>query len=41
MNSYIIFRLGIDTPTREEVELILKISEEKPVGGPIFPELSA
>lgn len=38
MNSYIIFRLGIDTPTREEVELILKISEGKPVGGPIFPE---
>lgn len=38
MNSYIIFRLGIDTPTPEEVELILRISEEDPSGGPIFPE---
>ena len=38
MNSYIIFRLGIDTPTQEEFELILRISEEEPTGGPIFPE---
>ena len=37
MNSYIIFRIGIPHPTREEVELIMRISEGIPAGAPIFP----
>ena len=37
MNSYIIFRIGIPHPTREEVELIMRISDGNPAGAPIFP----
>ena len=37
MNSYIIFRIGIPHPTREEVELIMRISDGNPAGAPIYP----
>ena len=37
MNSYIIFRIGIPHPTREEVELVMRISDGNPAGAPIFP----
>ncbi len=37
MNGYIIFRIGIPHPTREEVELIMRISDGNPAGAPIFP----
>lgn len=38
-NTYLIFRFGIPHPTREEVDLIFKISEGNPEGGP-FPGAS-
>ena len=37
MNSYIIFRIGIPVPTQAETELIIRISDGNPTGGPIFP----
>ena len=37
MNNYIIFRIGIPVPTQAETELIIRISDGNPAGGPIFP----
>jgi len=36
INTYLILRFGIPHPTSEEVDLIFKISEDNPEGGP-FP----
>jgi len=37
MNNYIIFRIGIPVPTQAETELVMRISDGNPTGGPIFP----
>ena len=38
MNNYIIIRLGIPVPTKEEFDLVHSISEGEPIGGPVFPD---
>lgn len=38
MNDYIIIRLGIPVPTKEEFKLVNDISESEPMGGPVFPD---